>query len=253
MDQKVQLVEQHRDQHGHNRCCEVLGLSKGTWHYRQNGHGSENSEDELRALVERIIEEHPAYGYRRIRRELLETHGRRVNHKRLKRLLREWDLAIQRAVHEPSRSGVDRILDEASGSLNRVRGRSFGPLGMLSGDFTQVAYANGTRTAWLMAMVDPVSRLVAGWAVGPSRNRRLARRCFRQVQATYEQLAVPLSGTIIHQDRDAVFTSYDWLRRVLIDAGCEVSFSENGARGNPWVESGWSRSGAGSSRRTSRC
>jgi len=104
---------------------------------------------------------------------------------------------------------------------------------MFSGDFTQVAYANGSLRAWLMAMVDPVSRLAPGWALGTSRNRRLAQRCFQQVQTTYERLEVPLSGTMIHQDRNAVFTSYDWLRRVLIDAGCEVSFSERGTRGSP--------------------
>jgi len=70
--QKVQLVQKHRDEHGHNRCCEVLGLSKSTWHYRQNGYGSERSDDELRA----------------------------------------WDLAIQQAVQKPARSRVDRILDD---------------------------------------------------------------------------------------------------------------------------------------------
>lgn len=191
--------------------------------------------------MEDIIEENPGYGYRRIKPELLEDHNRRVNHKRLKRLLRRWDLALKREVNQPDRSGVACILKDASGSLNKVQGESFGPLEMLSGDFTEVSYANGSRTAWLMALVDPESRLVAGWATGSARNRRLARRCFKQVIQTYEALGVPLSNTIIHQDQDAVFTSYDWLRRVLIDAGCEISFSERGAKGNPWVESVWSR------------
>lgn len=219
-----------------------MGLPKSTWHYRQNGYGSnDESQRGLKVQVEQIIEDEPGYGYRRIRQELLEEHDWRVNHKRLKKLLRRWDLAIKRKVNKPSRSEIDRILDEASGQLNKVQGRSFEPLEVLSGDFTEVEYANGSRKAWLMAMMDPESRLVAGWAVGSSRNRRLARTCFKQVQRTYDRLDVSLPGTIVHQDQDAVYTSYDWLRRVLIEAGCEISFSERGAKGNPWVESLWSR------------
>jgi transposase InsO family protein len=219
----------------------VLGLSKGTWHYRQNGYESDNSDRGLKVKVEQIIEDQPGYGYRRIRQELLDDHDWRVNHKRLKKLLNRWDLSIKREVNQPSRSEIHRILDDASGTLNKVQGHSFGPLEVLSGDFTEIEYANGSRKAWLMAMVDPESRLVAGWAVGSSRNRRLARTCFKQVQQTYDRLDVPLSGTIVHQDQDAVYTSYDWLHRVLIQAGCEVSFSERGAKGNPWIESAWSR------------
>ena len=219
-----------------------MGLPKSTWHYRQNSDGSSDDSDRgLKVKVEQIIEDEPGYGYRRIRQELLEEHDWRVNHKRLKKLLRRWDLAIKREVNKPSRSEIDRILDEASGQLNKVQGRSFGPLEVLSGDFTEIRYANGSRKAWLMAMIDPESRLVTGWAVGSSRNRRLARTCFKQVQRTYDRLEVPLSGTIVHQDQDAVYTSYDWLHRVLIKAGCELSFSERGAKGNPWVESLWSR------------
>jgi len=39
-----------------------------------------------------VVEEHPAYGYRRIKVELEESYGTVVNHKRLRRLLRETGL-----------------------------------------------------------------------------------------------------------------------------------------------------------------
>ena len=50
-----------------------------------------------------------------------------------------------------------------------------------------------------------------------------------------------LHGTILHSDQDAVYTSYAWLRELLMREGMRVSFSERGARGNPWVESLWGR------------
>ncbi len=45
----------------------------------------------------------------------------------------------------------------------------------------------------------------------------------------------------MHQDQDSVFTSYAWLRTLLINAGVSVSYSESGARDNPWIESMWGR------------
>jgi len=45
---------------------------------------------------------------------------------------------------------------------------------VLSTDFTELRYAGGVRRAWLMAMVDPDSVWVPGWAVGPSAARGLA-------------------------------------------------------------------------------
>jgi len=38
-----------------------------------------------------------------------------------------------------------------------------------------------------------------------------------------------------------VFTSYDWLRALLLEVEVLVSYSEKRARGNPWIESLWSR------------
>lgn len=33
------------------------------------------------------------------------------------------------------------------------------------------------------------------------------------------------------------FTSYAWLRALLLDANVQASHSENGAKGAPWIES----------------
>jgi len=95
-----------------------------------------------------------------------------------------------------------------------------------------------------MAMVDLGSAWVPGWAVwavGPSANRALALRCWSRVGAAYEGLDASLDGVTVHSDQDAVHTSYAWLRRVLIDSEARVSYSEKGARGNPWIESFWAR------------
>jgi len=50
------------------------------------------------------------------------------------------------------------------------------------------------------------------------------------------------TGLTVHSDQDAVYTSYAWLRHLLIHSGVRISYSANGARGNPWIESFWARS-----------
>ncbi len=61
------------------------------------------------------------------------------------------------------------------------------------------------------------------------------------VQERMSELSVPLHGRIIHHDQDSVHVSYRWLRATLLEDGLRVSYSENGAKGNLWIESLWGR------------
>ncbi len=86
MDEKVTLVKEHRHEHGLNRCCEALALSKGTSHYRrQREECFDEDEEALKEELHSVIVDHPGYGYRRLEPELEARTGRRINHKRLRR------------------------------------------------------------------------------------------------------------------------------------------------------------------------
>lgn len=112
--------------------------------------------------IREIIAEHPAYGYRRILPELRERTGLRVNHKRLRRLLREHDLGLRRCLPASKPSAARQTLSECKGQLDLVKGREFGSLEAFSTDFTELSYTEGK--AQLMAMVDIESKWAAGWA-----------------------------------------------------------------------------------------
>jgi transposase InsO family protein len=141
---------------------------------------------------------------------------------------------------------VREVLREASGQINLVEAylgtdREPEPLSVFSTDFTELAYASGQRKAHLMAVVDVGSRCALGWAVGRRANRTLALQCWKQVRAWMAALSQPLEGSVLHSDLDSVYTSSDWLRQVLLDDGLRVSYSERGAKDNPWIESLWGR------------
>ena len=57
MDEKLELVEEHRDDHGLNACLGALGVSKGSWHYRMRN-GSKRAERQARdqALKPLVVE-----------------------------------------------------------------------------------------------------------------------------------------------------------------------------------------------------
>jgi len=239
LERKLALVEQHHGEYGLNRCLATLGVSKGTWHRHRSRPKVSQKDEELKAKVLQVVEGHPFYGYRRIKVELEVRHGIRVNHKRLQRCLRSWDLALRRQVVRPRPSGVRKILKGAEGKLNLIRGLKPEPFQVLCTDFTELRYASGMRKAYLMAMLDPASGWVAGWAVGKSADRALALRCWEMTKGNLAALGRSPHGLIVHHDRDSVYTSYRWLRKLLIEDKVVVSYCERGAKDNSWMESFW--------------
>lgn len=245
MDEKLELIQEHQDGQSLNACLAALGVSKGTWHYRMRG-GSKKREREardeaLKPKVVKVVEAHPDYGYRRMKPDLEAEAGEVVNHKRLRRLLNQWDLALHRTVVPPKPSQVLRILRHAQGHLNLAAGMDPGPLELLSTDFTEIPFDGGRRKAHLIAMIDVKSEWVPGWAVGLSADTTLALEGWERVTGAYGTLGRDVAGVVVHSDQDPVFTSYDWLRTLVLDSGVRISYSERGAWDNPWIESFWAR------------
>jgi hypothetical protein len=143
--------------------------------------------------------------------------------------LTEQDLALPRNVAKRRHTGPAGLLGRYEGSADLVRGRESSPLEAFSTDFTELVYGSG-RKAWLMAFVDVRSKLVAGWVIGPARNRDLALRSLKRLVKSLNRLGITPVGRTLHHDKDSVYTSYAWLGKLLLDLGMLVSFSENGAR-----------------------
>ena len=241
MDEKVLLVEGNRHEHGLNACLKALSLSKSTWHNRQHRPSQAEQDAPLKARIVEVIAAHPDYGYRRIREELAATHAEPVNHKQLRRVLRTYELGLRRSLPATKPGAVHGLLTQAGSARDLVKGRSFGPLEAFSTDLTAIPYAHGGQRAWLMTLLCLESRWAGGWAVGPSRNRALALRALDRLRRQIEAWGFRLDGVVLHHDRDSVYTSHAWLRRVLIEERARVSYAEHGARDNPWIESFWGR------------
>jgi len=221
---------------------EAVGLASSTYYDHRNRDDNQDADREKqKQVIREIIADHPAYGYRRIKPEYEARIGETINHKVLLDRLNDMELALTREVSRSKQSGVQKVLDRHRGQLNLVAGWEPRPLECLSTDFTEIKYDGGNRKAWLMAYLDVNSGWLAGWALGRSANRELALEAWEQVENAYEQMDRQIAGTVIHSDQDPVYKSYDYLGRLLTEAGCVVSFSERGCKDNPWIESHWGR------------
>jgi len=242
LNEKVRLIESLPDDIPLLKALDTIGLAPSTWYDRKtHDRWSDSSEADEKQQIEDIVRDHPGYGYRRIKPEYEARTGEAMNHKRLLRLLDETNLALLREVSPPGTNPIKQVLDDHKGHVNLIDDMQPDCFELLTTDFTGVRWNNGSKKAWFMVLLEHVSRLAVGWAVGPSRCRSLALDAWDQVRTTYDQWNQRLSGTVVHQDQDSVYTSWAWPRAVVLESGCVMSFSENGAKENPWIESFWGR------------
>jgi len=236
--EKVEIVEQNAETYGLNMTLDAIGLPKSTWYYWNNQKVDyEEKYAHLREPLIDVLEDNPAYGYRRIEPELNER-GYSVGETVVRRVLSMWDLSLRRWSGRPRPSVPRTILAEGGNGMNLVAGiEEPEPLQVLYTDFTEIWYADGGKKAYLMPLVDDVTKWVIGWGLGFRANTELALESLSMAAATLADVGLNLEGRIIHHDQDAVYTGYRWLRAVLIKHRARVSFSENGAKGNTTMES----------------
>ena len=90
----------------------LLGLSMDRYYNSRDALSRLHEKyQQLKPPIEGIIEEHPAYGYPRIKAALEKQYGVVVNHKVLLKLLRLWGLGLKWKVQKRKRSWLVGVLE----------------------------------------------------------------------------------------------------------------------------------------------
>ena len=182
---------------------------------------AEPAEDPALPEIRAIAEACPAYGYRRIGAELRHR-GKVVNSKKIRRLMRENDLAPRR------RPRFLRTTDSNhDGPIFPLVAKGFevhGPDQLWVADITYVAIATGF--VYLAVVLDAWSRRVIGYAIGRRIDARLTVAALERAIA----LRRPWPGCVFHSDRGVQYAS-EKHRRLLAAHGLVGSMSR---RGNPY-------------------
>ena len=171
--------------------------------------------------IRMICDEFESYGYRRVGAELRHQ-GVVVNHKKLRRLMREHELQPKRR-----RRYVVTTDSNHDGLIFPDHARDLiveGPNQLWVADITYIAIATGF--VYLAAILDAWSRKVVGYAISRSIDARLAAAALKAAIRARQ----PPEGCVHHSDRGSQYAS-EIYRRILADHGLRGSMSR---RGNPY-------------------
>lgn len=200
--------------------CGAAQVSRSSY-YRFVGSETEDPEMEVRSVVQKIALSQPSYGYRRVQAEL-RRRGQQVNHKRVRRLMREDNLLCLR------RRTFVRTTD--SGHSLRVYPNLARQ--MVLTDINQLWVADITyirlssEFVYLAVILDAYSRRVIGWELSNSLSAELALGALRM--ALNGRRFAP--GLVHHSDRGVQYASSGYTQ-LLHEHKIRISMSR---RGNPY-------------------
>jgi putative transposase len=176
------------------------------------------------AIVEAIAaicDEFEFYGWRRVRAEL-QHRGMIVNHKKIRRLMREHDLQPRRRRRYVATTDSDHdqpIYPNRTDDLTLD-----GPNQLWVADITYVAIVEGF--AYVAVILDAWSRRAVGYAISRSIDVRLT---LAALNAAIESRH-PAAGCVHHSDRGSQYAAQAY-REALLRCGLAGSM---GRRGNPY-------------------
>ncbi len=222
--------------------CQLLELSRSSYYYQAQRISLSEKYDYLKPDLEAVISKDPKYGYRRIHDALKNQYGQLINHKPLKKLLKEWDLALKRTIRKPKPSDIQTILKEMGPQTNLLMSLSeeeIEPLKFYQTDFSEIAAPCGS--VQLIPYLDFKSKIVAGAHVGLRKDTQAALAAYAELKKFLKEHGIDQNEIIIHQDQGSPFTSYEYVSDLVLD-DVTPSFSRVGRPGdNPGMESFFGR------------
>jgi putative transposase len=200
----------------------VIEVPRSTVYYRPRGSRRDHADFELAALIERIQQETPGYGYRRVTHEL-DRQGMVVNHKRVARVMREHGLAIEgRRRFQPPKGNDGNLAVFPNLYRNAVPDQ---PDRVWVSDITYIRIVAGF--CFLAAILDACSRKVVGYAISRNIDTQLTIAALR---AAVRSRRPPPGTCIHHSDRGSQYASQLY-REEMEHLGLVGSMS---SAGNPY-------------------
>ena len=222
--EKRRYIDHHRQELGSvSKACQVAGLPSSTFYYKPDKQHQKRRDDEdenLRQLIERIHDDFPGYGYRRVQREL-KRRGHRVNEKRVRRVMRKFGLRPITWRTFVRTTDSRHALPVYPNLLKKRQVRTINEIWVA--DITYIRIRSSF--VYLAAILDLYSRKVIGWAISKRIDTEL---CVTALRMSLETRCA--RGCIHHSDRGVQYASANYVA-LLRQYGLQISMS---AKGNPY-------------------
>jgi transposase InsO family protein len=207
------------------RLCALAQVSRAGFYRWRHAPEAEDADIDLRDEIQRIALEWPCYGWRRVTAEL-RRRGRTVNHKRVRRIMREDNLLCLRR---------RKFVVTTDSNHNRPVYPNLACELVLTGlnqlwvaDITYIRLER--EFIYLAVVIDAFSRRVIGWALDQSVEDELTLTALRMALEARR----PSPGLVHHSDRGSQYASGDYTD-LLKAHGCQISMSH---KASPWENGG---------------
>lgn len=200
--------------------CSELELSKSSYYRWRNRDSTPVQENDVLENIQSIAAEFPKYGYRRIYHALLRQ-GIIVNHKRVRRIMKENNLLVRRKKFKPITTNSNHNFPKYSNLVQNIVPTAINQVWVA--DITYIWLLHGF--VYLASIMDLFSRRCVGWA--------LSRNPDTQLTIDALNMAIDLrgkenlNGCIHHSDRGVQYAAHRYVQR-LTEIGMKPSMGEVG-------------------------
>lgn len=224
VQQRKEMVEPERPEPSISRQCQLLGLNRSTFYYAPLPISPEGLE--LMRLIDEQYLKTPTYGSRSMARHF-RRQGRKVNRKRIQRLMRLMGIeAVYPKPHTSRPHPQQRIYPYLLRDLTIDHANP-----VWAADITYVPMARGFMD--LVAVMDGYSRNILSWRIS---NTLGSDFCHQALQEALERYGKP---EIFNTDQGAQFTS-NGFTQILKDHDIAISMDGRGrCQDNIFVERLW--------------
>jgi putative transposase len=189
--------------------CAIAGVSRGGYYRCLDNDNGNKDEDDIRLITEVFEKGRKKLGWRSVQMVLANDHGRIMNHKKIKRIMRENNLRAQIRKKNPYRmimkkSQEHRIFDNL---LNRQFEQIIPGL-VLCTDITYLHYGYG-RKAYLSAIKDIATKEIVSWQLSSN----LTMKFVLDSIGALENVHTVNSKTIIHSDQGFHYTNPEYIKK----------------------------------------
>jgi len=180
-----------------------MGIARSTYYHQPFKQELQLKRDmELRELIEQIHIDLPGYGYRRVKEHLLRD-GKRVNAKRIRRVMRTYSLfsSLKKMMR-----GRGQALGKRLVFPNLVRGiKLTGPNQVWATDITFIKLLK--EYIYISAVIDVYTRKIVGWSISRDLSHKF---CLEALEVAIKKHKPP-EGIIHHSDRGVQYTCEDYV------------------------------------------
>jgi transposase InsO family protein len=198
--------------------CKAFSISRQAFYKWKKQEHPKNADKDVLAVMQGIALEFPKYGYRRIT-YALRRDGFVVNHKKVRRIMKENNLLVRRRKSKPittqSNHGFQKypnlVKDKIITGINQA----------WVSDITYILLLR--EFVYLAVIMDLFSRRCIGWALSRNPDSQLTLDSLNMAIA----LRGDVTGCIHHSDHGVQYAAHAYVQR-LYEAGMKPSMSEKG-------------------------